>query len=191
MPSVLLHARFLPAALVTSAALVALPGCELVVGPLPDPVDEQDGATGAGGGGTANGGTGNGGTGNGGSAAGGVSGCSKPCDCDGDGAQARSCGGKDCDDANPSIRPGEPTYFDTAAKTVGFDYDCSSTLDRDPSQAKSVDCSIFSLAACDTSVQGFLGAIPECGNSASWGTCKRGTLTCDPDPRGNQTMRCK
>lgn len=50
------------------------------------------------------------------------------CDLDDDGVDAAACGGADCDDANPSIRPGA----DELCSTASVDEDCDGgTLDND------------------------------------------------------------
>ncbi len=48
-----------------------------------------------------------------------------PCDADGDGFRAVTCGGDDCDDANMEIRPGAVDVCD------GDDNDCDGTADQD------------------------------------------------------------
>ena len=176
-------------------------GCALVVGDLPEPVEQaggsaaaagsqQTGGTGGTGGASAAGAAGaptGGGAGTGGGS-GGSSGCD-PCDCDDDGAQAQACAGSDCDDNDPKVFPGQLDWFDTPADNpaVGFDYDCSGSDDRRYTDA--IDCRGLGLVGCDTAGQGFLGTLPPCGESGDWGTCVK-NVTCDPDVVSQKTMQC-
>lgn len=67
---------------------------------------------------------GNGGTpGFGGS--GGSGGSHSECDLDGDGHDAPSCGGDDCNDRNPSVYPGAPELC-----TGGLDENCNGQIDE-------------------------------------------------------------
>lgn len=127
----------------------------------------------------------------GGTASGGSGGCQNPCDCDGDSGVAVSCGGDDCDDGDPLVYKGEPTYYPTASLHHGFDYDCNSTLDVEPAVNKIKNCSLLNLTDCDTVSQGFLaGVVPPCGASADWGTCMKG-LVCGDRKLGSQQVTCK
>lgn len=174
------------------AAILVLSGCELFVGELPEPVDTDDaGSHGTGGQSGAGGAAGQ--TGGAAATGGGAGACSAPCDCDGDGVEAKACGGADCDDGDDKVYLNEAVYFPTASgnAAIGFDYDCNGRLDRDPSLDKIADCSVFTALTCDTTVQGYFGSVPECGREGAWGTCKRGTVSCDPDSRGTRVMQCK
>lgn len=128
----------------------------------------------------------------GGTGTGGASGCKKPpCDCDGDGGIAESCGGDDCDDADPLVYKNEPTYYGSASLHRGFDYDCNNNLDVDPAVDKTKDCGLLNLTNCDTVAQGFLsGVVPACGATGDWGTCVKG-LTCGDHKLGTQQVTCK
>jgi hypothetical protein len=179
--------------------LVALTGCELVAGPLPDPVRPDSGVAAAGGSAGAGGsaaaaGTdaGSGGATGGQAGQGGSSGCQSQCDCDGDGAKSEACGGADCDDHDPKAKPGQSAYFASASANpaVGFDYNCSGNPDRKPALSKQVSCSGVSLLNCDTSTQGFIDQLPACGQSGGWGTCKKGAVACQPDVLEQRVMLC-
>jgi hypothetical protein len=88
------------------------------------------------------------------------------------------------------VKPGQQTYFGVPSEKLGFDYDCDQRFTRDPALDVSLDCRL-DLAACDTARQGFLGPVPECGASASWGACRRELATCVNDPRSMQVMKCR
>jgi hypothetical protein len=190
-------------------------GCELFVEDLPEPIDESGivwaggsnqsgsggasagragapgGASGDGGDPAAGGASFAGGAPSGGTGAGGDPSCPMPCDCDADGARDESgqCGGADCDDHDPLVKPGQKLFFTTPSSKVGFDYDCSKTYERDPSLDRTIDC-LVSLGQCEKTFQAYLADVPECGKAASWGTCK-GTIACEKDPRTQQTMACR
>lgn len=114
-----------------------------------------------------------------------------PCDCDGDGAEAEVCDGDDCDDLDPHVHPGQDKYFETPSDTVGFDYDCSGSIERDPALNVSLKCVGLSLILCEQSTQGFIGGVPACGSLGDWGTCKPDGLGCVSDIYEQRRMRCK
>lgn len=183
-------------------------GCELVLGDLPTPAEDLTTAastTTASGGETsgtgAQGGTGGAGastsastsTSSGGGGAtttttGGQGGC---CDCDGDDALAKSCGGEDCDDSRDDIYPGETTYYDEPTPNNGFDWDCSGKADRDPALVVTVDCGLIGLP-CNQK-EGFLGTtVPACGGTGDWGTCVGTLIPCTPQViEAAKPMKCK
>lgn len=102
-----------------------------------------------------------------------------------------ACGGGDCDDHDPDVKPGQSSYFAVPAQNpaIGFDYDCSGGPERDPSQGQ-VKCAALSLGSC-TTAKGFLvDPLPQCGESADWGDCTPGTLSCKNEVISQQTMRC-
>jgi len=171
------------------AALVFLASCALIV----DLPEGRDPATSAGGGASGSGGTAGtaGSAGSAPDAAAGSSGCVVACDCDGDLVENETCGGKDCADDDADVKPGQSTYMLKPSKNakIGFDFDCSGSADREHTQA--VKCLGLALTSCDTVTQGFLEALPECGQVGEWGTCKKGTLTCEKDVLQSKTMACK
>jgi hypothetical protein len=92
------------------------------------------------------------------------------CDRDEDGSESEACGGEDCDDNDPDVHPEQTRYFVTPNESVGFDYNCSGPIERDPSEP-SLSCSL-ELAQCDPTAQGFMGeTLPECGKQGDWGQC--------------------
>jgi hypothetical protein len=168
-------------------------------------------AGGASGGGSSAGGASSGGTGagasggapTGGSSSGGASGgsggsgsCVTPCDCDGDGylSDSMACGGNDCDDEDNRVHPGQTQYFAERSPNdrVGFDYDCSGTLDRDPLQGSTaLSCLDLDLLACEN-VQGFQAPLPACGQPGSWAECKGVLLVCSASVLDtNVIARCR
>jgi hypothetical protein len=168
----------------TSAALLAV-GCELVLGDLP-PARDPDGGrydAGAAGGGGASAASGGGG------ASSAASGC---CDCDGDGHPAPGpCGGDDCDDSDGFAFPGEPAYYIHPNRTVGFDWDCNGSLERDPELDKTISCAQMT-PPCGGE-QGYLvPAPPACGETAPWGGCKQQGVLCVSDIIDqSRPMACK
>lgn len=171
-------------------------GCGLLL-ELPEPVEQEsvlgagDADGGLGGSGvrasagaaSGGGGSGSGGThvvpegGNGGEAA---DGCEEPCDCDGDNYLAKgACGGDDCDDEDEEVHPDQGLYFAARAQSdiVGFDYDCSGAIERDPAQGSAISCAALSLGVCEDA-QGFHGTQPPCGLPGAWGACEEVTLSC-------------
>lgn len=119
--------------------------------------------------------------------------CLDACDCDGDGYLSEACGGDDCDDEDPQVHPGQTKYFAQAARNpeIGFDYDCSGTMERDPSQAL-VDCGLLSLALCQDN-QGFEKKLPSCGKEGKWIRCHPGPLklTCVQEDLSTVVARCR
>ncbi len=102
------------------------------------------------------------------------------CDCDGDGFEAVACGAKDCDDHDPLVYPGEPVYYAMPASNpaVGFDWDCSGTIERDPTLDVTVTCPSLTLSTCPTTT-GYLATVPPaCGVAGAWGTCTQQGTTC-------------
>ncbi len=159
-------------------AVVAASACELVLGQLP-PVATVGSPDGGGGSSAST-------TSSAASSGGGA--C---CDCDGDGYNAEgTCGGLDCDDTDKSVYPGETAYYDTPANNGSFDYDCSGTLERDPTLDVTVSCATLALPCAST--DGYLGATPpECGVAAAWGSCKQQGITCVDDVIGMIKMKCR
>lgn len=166
----------LMSALSRGVALACVAGCALVVD-LPEGRDEAGGGS-AGSGSSA---------GSGGSDAG----CQLPCDCDGDGVESETCGAKDCADDDANVKPGQSTYMLSPSKNpkIGFDFDCSGSADREHTVA--LKCLGLALASCDTVSQGFLEALPGCGEAGDWGSCKKGVVTCELDVLQSKTMACK
>lgn len=111
-------------------------------------------------------------------------GCAKHCDCDDDGAVATGeCGGDDCDDEDERVFPGQTAFFTERSENdaVGFDFDCSGSLERPAGQTDAVNCAQLALGACEDG-QGFLGTLPACGNPGSWGSCFLATaVSCEED----------
>lgn len=106
--------------------------------------------------------------------------CSDPCDCDDDGYAAEgTCGGDDCDDDDPRVHPEQGAYFPARSDnaSVGFDYDCSDAVERDPAQATVIRCNDLDLLSCEDA-QGFHDALPPCGEVGAWGTCEWKGVLC-------------
>lgn len=117
--------------------------------------------------------------------------CVKPCDCDDDGVEAEgTCLGTDCDDHDDRVHPGQAGYFPEASASVGFDYDCSGMIERDPAVDVELSCTGLSLAFCEEVDQGFVNGVPACGASGDWGTCKKSGLECVPDVHAQQVVSC-
>jgi hypothetical protein len=195
-------------------AAVFVAGCNWVIGELPEPasgtgglastggsggtsstagsggtVSNTGGALNSGGASNAGGASNTGGTGGvpmGSGGAGGAIGC--PCDCDEDGDRSEDCaGGTDCDDNDPDVHTGQPKYFFTAQKNVGFDYDCSGS--EDP-EYPAIKCDVTTVP-CDSTVQGFFDTLPGCGTSAGWGSCVKTLGVCGKGSSQNKTLSCK
>jgi hypothetical protein len=92
-------------------------------------------------------------------------------------AAALSCGGQDCDDTNPIIKPSQTGWFDTARPGGGgtFDYNCNNQEDRE-FPTPTVCQTVADITNCPNQPQGFLGATPICGGKGNWGNCVRGGL---------------
>jgi hypothetical protein len=101
------------------------------------------------------------------------------CDCDGDTylSQEGDCAGDDCDDADPLVHPGQTKYFGVRAQNeaIGFDYDCSNGVERDPAQGGDtvLNCGLLGLANCATVAQAFEDTLPACGKPGAWGGCAK------------------
>jgi hypothetical protein len=168
-------------------------GCELVLGELP-PVGKPDGGTGAS---SSTASTGAGGASStaassSSAASSGATGTGGCCDCDHDTYAAEGlCGGMDCDDTDKRVYPGEPIYYAVPSPNVGFDWDCSGTVEPDPMLNVAVDCNTLPLPCPSTT--GFLMTTPPpCGQSGPWGTCKQSGLSCVNDVVVTaQVMTCK
>lgn len=120
--------------------------------------------------------------------------CVNECDCDGDGYLSRgACGGDDCDDHDPKVHPGQTEYQSEPATNpaIGFDYNCSETIDRDPEQAV-VDCGLLDLLLCAEN-QGFKDTLPACGEPAEWVRCTPAVLglACTQESVGMVVARCR
>jgi hypothetical protein len=117
------------------------------------------------------------------------------CDCDGDHfhAEGTTCGGNDCDDHDPLVYPGEPTYYPTRAKNpaIGFDYDCSGQPDPDPALNQTVNCGLIGLPCAAN--EGYLQQTPPaCGMPGPWGKCMQQNLSCVNDViDAARVMTCK
>jgi len=187
-------------------------GCFVVIGDLPEPRDRESGSGGAGGssgkggggGSTASGGTGAGagGAGTGGTSSssggaggsGGSGGTSSSCDRDGDQALAvGACGGDDCDDNDPLVKPGQTTFFASESPTVGWDWNCSGQIERESEQLNPCSLQLLGLS-CTDRPEGWLSNDPlPCGTTARWGKCKLGPLgaTCVEDVLDqNKVVKC-
>ncbi|HSC86798.1 MAG TPA: hypothetical protein VLC09_05985 [Polyangiaceae bacterium] len=104
--------------------------------------------------------------------------CELPCDCDNDHVLAGgACGGDDCDDHDPLVFPGQTAFFSERARHdfIGFDYDCSKKLDRDPAQngEETIDCGPLGLANCAALPQAFAAPLPVCGAKGKWSACAK------------------
>lgn len=71
-----------------------------------------------------------------------------PCDRDGDGHRARSCGGDDCDDANPRAHPDADEWCD------GVDENCDGVADSHPSAPIGMQADTAAGRTCNGSLPG-------------------------------------
>lgn len=177
-----------------------LASCSLVVGELPEPLPEGGPGAGAAGAGGTTGGTsaraGDGSVGDAGhpgpgGVGSGTSGNAASCDADHDEHLAEGkCGGDDCDDNDPDVRPDQSDYFDESQPRVGYDYDCSGAPDRE--QSEPIVCMGLAPIECPTEETGFLGALPACGEVGNWGKCVQGSALepCVEDVVTTPRMRC-
>jgi hypothetical protein len=169
------------------------------------PEEATDGGTGASAGSTSTGGasggqvgatagsTGSSGSGTGATSAGGTGGNENecpplfgpnPCDCDRDGHLAETCeGGDDCDDLDADVFTGQEGYFTAPRKQDGYDYNCDGD---DEHQFDEITCLPVS---CDTSAEGFVGTVPDCGDPGTWGSCSNDALC--SQPTGSKTQGCR
>jgi len=53
------------------------------------------------------------------------------CDYDGDGFKAAKCGGPDCCDSDPNVRPNQAEFFDVPSACGTWDYNCSGEVERE------------------------------------------------------------
>jgi hypothetical protein len=115
------------------------------------------------------------------------------CDCDGDYHDGPQCGGKDCNDHNPDVFPGQTTYFSEPIPGGGFDYDCSTHADPDPDPTnQSLDCSTLAGLGCPNTQYGYFGPVPPCGTAAPWGYCKKTLLDCvETIVETTRKLKCK
>lgn len=84
--------------------------------------------------------------------------------------------GDDCYDQNFFARPGQTAFFTTDRGDGSFDYDCNSTNERRATTLQ-VYCNC-SGGSCSIN-QGWIGAVPDCGESGAWATGPLGG-TCEP-----------
>lgn len=94
------------------------------------------------------------------------------CDCDGDGEDAESCGGMDCDDDDADVFSTQTDWFDEPRDSGGYDYDCSGMEER---LHPTFVCSA-ALGLCANTDPGFLVDTRAqnpvaCGAVGSYGTC--------------------
>lgn len=118
---------------------------------------------------------------------------SNPCDCDGDGDEAKrtGCSGNDCDDGDKR-RNSKVTAFQDypiTGVTHGGDWDCSMGVNRE--YAVGVNCSGLSIAGC--AGQGYRETTVTCGANATYVRCKSNGLGCVEDPSATTTLvvKCK
>jgi hypothetical protein len=79
----------------------------------------------------------------------------------------------------------EPASFD-----LSFDYDCNGVIEREHEVV--TNCGGL-LASCERAPS-FLTALPDCGRTGEWGTCKMGLLglVCENDVVvRDRVMRCR
>jgi hypothetical protein len=177
------------------AAIALLTGCSLVLGDLP-PTDERgaggDGATGgAGTTGGADSGGGSAGSAPGGGGSAGSAGMPPSCDQDGDGVESEACGGRDCNDADEAVNPGQEEFFPESHNERGsFDYNCDG--DSEP-EGPFVECGLVPTQ-CPMDGEGFLDPEVPCGEPGRWGTCQlvNMNLACAEDVRSvSRVMGCR
>lgn len=96
-----------------------------------------------------------------------------------------TCDG-DCNDANPSVYPGQLSFFDHADPVVGFDYNCDGAEEREHDAA--VDCKA-AQGICGGDGWAAYVVIPGCGEEASFVACKG--LHCWPDVPTTVTQGCR
>jgi hypothetical protein len=107
-----------------------------------------------------------------------------PLDADGDGYASISCGGGDCDDGDPAVRPGAAEVCD------GIDNDCDSQTDEGcpvPDCTIDTDCVSGEVCRDGNCVPEALACSPV-GSSEACGRCNSGLRTC---LAGNQFGPCQ
>ena len=120
---------------------------------------------------------------------GGTSTCKDACDCDGDGALSEACQGDDCDDNDPLAYPSQKSFFATPRGAAGFDYNCDGQSERQFDAA--TKCGAL-LSCSEGASDGFLGTLPACGETGTWGRCKVDGLLCVDEVIENaRTMLCR
>jgi hypothetical protein len=112
------------------------------------------------------------------------------CDCDDDKSLATTCAnGKDCNDHDPLVHPGQTAFFkDKIAGSVNdFDYDCDGIQKYEV--AGVLDCT--NGTACDTTTLRWKTGVPACGVVGQIGKCViPGLLQCAEAIQGMVTQRC-
>jgi hypothetical protein len=104
-----------------------------------------------------------------------------PCDLDGDGHKATSCGGDDCCDNDARVHPGATDWQSGADACGSFDYDCNGQEEK---QTPVANCQV--TLGCQGS--GFDKDTP-CGADAAHTWCL-GLLVCNP-VHDSQTQKCR
>jgi hypothetical protein len=108
-----------------------------------------------------------------------------PCDRDGDGRLAASCGGDDCCDTDPRAHKGASAWFDAPNACGSWDYDCDNKATR---EVAVVDCHYEFLDWCAGA--GFQ-ADTDCGLVGQLTDCQMSGLDCGPVVQRPQKQRCR
>ena len=108
---------------------------------------------------------------------------------DGDNANTPECGydGGDCNDSDPLVNSHQTMWFDKQGSN-GWDYNCDGNDEYE--YVDMLSCSIWNFA-CDTSTQKWSGgSLPDCGQTAPYGTCQSGFLSCNGQDLGMRVQSC-
>jgi hypothetical protein len=92
----------------------------------------------------------------------------------------------DCDDTDGDAFPGQSSYFDVPRQSGGYDYNCINGEEQEFPDL--VQC-VGSGANC--SGDGWIGAVPACGQSGQYATCTKVTGSCVQQPPTTQTQTCR
>jgi len=110
---------------------------------------------------------------------------STPCDRDGDGRLAPSCGGDDCCDTDPRVYRGAPGWFDVPTACGTFDYDCDGWGTRETAV---LACSFQVFDWC--AGEGFQSDT-WCGETGAYAECQLQGLSCGPANTRARKQRCR
>ena len=94
--------------------------------------------------------------------------------------------GSDCNDSNATVRPRQSFQSSpilTAPEATDFDYNCDGAEER---ERTAMENCVFPCAGGD----GFVGAVPACGETGIWAVCQRSSFTCRTIPVPVQ-QRCR
>src|ERR1700722_179787 len=112
-----------------------------------------------------------------------------PCDVDGDGYRAISCGGNDCCDIDPAANPGVSAaqWFPSPDQCGNYNHRCGPIAMEYP---VNLVCSGTGLLGCSPTGLAYTGD-PGCGMTAELSECKgSGALACSPSPVMSALQGC-